>query len=148
MSENIDQQHVDQQQEAEHWKAGQKPAHSEWGKASEDHFGYASDEERRNRRGLEDWEMVEKMSVSQKRVPVWFLVVIGIVLLVAFGLSLPFWGDRPDHPRQWFGWGHLIAVAYFIVAGTFIYFMVNLFNPEMPDEDDCDPSKRENDGVE
>jgi len=138
-------EHQEKREEEDRWKTGQKPTHTDWGKAAGDHHGYASDEDRRNRRGLEDWELVEKMSSSRKRIPVWFFVVIAIVLLAAFGLSLPFWGDRPGHPRPWITWGHLIAVVYFVVAGTFIYFMVNLFNPESSGDEDCDPSKRHND---
>lgn len=42
---------------------------SQWGKETEGHFGYASDEERMAKRGLEDWELVEKISESQKGVP-------------------------------------------------------------------------------
>ncbi|PIW51520.1 MAG: hypothetical protein COW18_00605, partial [Zetaproteobacteria bacterium CG12_big_fil_rev_8_21_14_0_65_54_13] len=60
----------------------------------------------------------------------WFYAVIIGVLIVAFGLSLPFWGDRPDHARAWFTIGHLYAVLYFIVAFIFIFFMVNLYGSD------------------
>ena len=63
-----------------------------WGKTPEDHFGYESDEQRREKRGLEDWELVEKISESQPGVPPWFIAVIVVVLLVAVGLSFP--GNR------------------------------------------------------
>jgi len=102
----------------------------EWGKTSKDNYGYASDEERLNKRGMDDWEMVEHIPESQKRVPKWFYAVIIGVLIVAFGLSLPFWGDRPDHARAWFTIGHLYAVLYFIVAFIFIFFMVNLYGSD------------------
>jgi len=102
----------------------------EWGKAPADHYGYASDEERLEKRGLDDWEMVEHIPESQRRVPKWFYAVILGVLIVAFGLSLPFWGDRPDHARAWFTMGHFYAVLYFIVAFIFIFFMVNLYGSD------------------
>jgi len=141
MSQNEQQQTIEQAEDDDkRWETGRKPTQSEWGRESADHYGYASEEERRERRGLEDWELTEKMAASRKRVPLWFFVVIGIVLLAAFGLSLPFWGDRPDHPRPWLTWGHLLAVVYLLVAGGFVYFMVNVFNPESPDEEECDPS--------
>ena len=37
------------------------PVHTkgDWGALPQDNFGYASNEERREKRGLEDWEMVE-----------------------------------------------------------------------------------------
>ena len=73
----------------------QKPMEAtnvEWGKVSDDHYGYTSDAERLEKRGMDDWEMVEHIPKSQKRVPKWFYAVIFGVLMVAFGLSLPFLG--------------------------------------------------------
>jgi len=103
------------------------PVNKEWGKIPDDHFGYASEEERLNKRGLEDWELVEKIPESQRRVPAWFIGIIIMVLLVAFGLTLPFWGDRPEAPRAWFTWGHVAAAVYALIAGGFIYFMTTLY---------------------
>ncbi len=120
---------------------------AEWGKIPEDHFGYASDEERRRKRGLEDWELVEKIPESQRRVPKWFIAVIVMVLLVAFGLTLPFWGDRPDHPRPWFTWGHLIALVYFMIAAGFIWFMVGLYGSDRAGRLDNDPEKDDDDDI-
>ena len=122
-----------------------EPARSEWGQPDPDHYGYASEEERLKHRGLEDWELVEKIPESQQRVPKWFFVVIAIVLLAAFGLSLPFWGDRPDHPRPWFTWGHVLAIVYFAVAGGFIYFMVRLYGSGLGGRLDSDPAAEEDD---
>jgi len=126
------------------------PVKKEWGKLPEDHFGYASDEERRRKRGLEDWELVEKIPESQRRVPAWFLAIIVVVLIAAFGLTLPFWGDRPGHPRPWFTWGHVAAAVYALLASLFIYFMVTLYgskragrldNDQADDDDDIDMPK-------
>jgi len=125
-----------------------KPVKAEWGKESEDHYGYASEEERRNKRGLEDWELVEKIPESQNRVPKWFIAIIVMVLLVAFGLTLPFWGDRPDNPRPWFTWGHLAAVVYFLVAAAFIYFMVGLYGSDKGGRLDSDPNRDDDDDVD
>jgi len=100
---------------------------SEWGKKPEDHFGYASDEERLSKRGMEDWELVDKIPESQRGVPLWFIAVILVVLLIAIGLSFPFWGDRPGYERSWFNWGFVAAIVYLIVGGGFVYFMVNLY---------------------
>ncbi|HEX22213.1 MAG TPA: hypothetical protein ENH21_02140 [Chromatiales bacterium] len=99
-----------------------------WGEIPEDNFGYASDEERRAKRGLEDWELVEKVPDSQRGVPRWFLGVIVMVLLVAIGLSFPFWGDRPGYEREWINWGFGAAILYLAVFGTFVYFMVNMYS--------------------
>ena len=77
----------------------------DWGALPQDNFGYASNEERREKRGLEDWEMIEAIPESQERVPPWFFAVIGAVLLMAIGLSFPFWGVRPGHERPWLDWG-------------------------------------------
>ncbi len=120
----------------------------EWGKIPEDHFGYASEEERLNRRGMEDWELVEKIPESQKHMPKWFIVVVLMVLLMAFGLTMPFWGDRPDAPRPWFTWGHVAAVVYFGIAAGFIYFMVNLYGSEHGGRLDNDPEREEEDELD
>jgi len=118
---------------------------SEWGKQQEDHFGYASDEERLEKRGMEDWELVEKIPESQKRVPAWFIAIIVVVVIVAFGLTLPFWGDRPDNPRPWFTWGHVAAAVYALVAGAFIYFMVSNYGSKRAGRLDSDPEKEDDD---
>ena len=78
---------------------------SQWGKADAENFGYESDEARKSKRGLEDWELVEKIPESQKPVPYWFFAVVLVVLLVGIGLSFPFWGLRPGDNRPWLDWG-------------------------------------------
>lgn len=110
----------------------------EWGKESEDHYGYASEEERLAKRGLEDWELVEKIPESQRGVPKWFIAVIVCVLLVAIGLSFPFWGDRPGYERDWVDWGFAIALIYLLVFGSFVYFMVNMYGSNMAGRLDSD----------
>jgi hypothetical protein len=109
-----------------------------WGEIPDDNFGYASDEERRQKRGLEDWELVEKIPQSQKGVPKWFLAVIAAVLLVAIGLSFPFWGDRPGYEREWINWGFGAALLYLLVFGAFVYFMVNKYSPSVDGTEDMD----------
>jgi hypothetical protein len=103
---------------------------AEWGQTPTDHFGYNSDEERKAKRGLEDWEMVESLPSHQRGIPKWFLAVIGFVLLIAIGLSFPFWGDRPGFERAWFDWGFVLALVYLAVAGSFVYAMVRLYGPK------------------
>lgn len=101
---------------------------SSWGELRDDHFGYESDEERRAKRGLEDWELVETIPQSQKRVPYWFVAIIITVLLVAIGLSFPFWGQRPGHHVPWFNWGFVAAIFYIAAASALVYFMVQLYD--------------------
>ncbi len=108
---------------------------SSWGELPADHFGYASEDERKTKRGLEDWEMVEQMQFSQKGVPAWFLAVIGAVLLLAIGLSFPFWGDRPGYERAWIDWGFGVAILYLLVFGSFVYFMVNKYSTSVDGEE-------------
>ena len=112
--------------------------HKKWGEIPDDNFGYSSDEERRNKRGLEDWELVEKVPLSQKGVPKWFLAVIVAVLLVAIGLSFPFWGDRPGFEREWIDWGFGVAILYLLVFGGFVYIMVNKYSPSVDGTEDMD----------
>jgi hypothetical protein len=116
-----------------------------WGQVPDDNFGYASDEERRAKRGLEDWELLESVPRSQKGVPKWFIAVIVAVLLVAIGLSFPFWGDRPGYERDWINWGFGAALLYLAVFGAFVYFMVNKYSPSVDGMDDSaqTPTKQE-----
>ncbi len=100
---------------------------SQWGEKPQDHFGYASDEERRAKRGLEDWELVETIPESQKQIPYWFVAIIVVVLLVAIALSFPFWGNRKGHEPEWFNWGFVAAIFYIAAAGALVYFMVQLY---------------------
>lgn len=114
---------------------------SNWGKRPEDHFGYTSDEERMAKRGLEDWELVEKISESQKGVPYWFVGVIITVLLVAIGLSFPFWGNRPGVHPDWFNWGFVAALFYIAAASAVVYFMVQLYGSSSGGRLDSDKEK-------
>lgn len=119
----------------------QKPVNSKdisWGNLPDDHYGYASDTERLERRGLEDWEMVEHVPDGQKRVPVWFIACGVVLVLVAIGLSLPFWGDRPSHERPWLTMGHLYALFYVSGAFVLIYFMTRLYGSGSDSETDAD----------
>ena len=114
---------------------------SQWGKLDADHFGYKTEEDRKLKRGLEDWELVEKMPASQKPVPYWFYAVVAVVLLVGIGLSFPFWGLRPGDHRPWLDWGFLIALVYIAVAGTFVWYMVRMYGSSRAGRLDSDPEK-------
>ncbi len=116
---------------------------SQWGEKAEDHFGYASDEERRAKRGLEDWELVETIPESQKNIPYWFVAIIVVVLLVAIALSFPFWGNRPGHQPEWFNWGFVAALFYIAAAGALVYFMVQLYGSSSGGKLDSDKSADE-----
>ncbi len=118
---------------------------SRWGKLDDDHFGYESEEDRKAKRGLEDWELVEKMPASQKPVPYWFFAVVLVVLLVGVGLSFPFWGLRPGDQRPWIDWGFLIALVYIAVAGSFVWYMVRLYSSSRDGRSDSDPDKEKPD---
>lgn len=115
------------------------PVKPEWGQNPEDHFGYASDAERLARRGMEDWELVDKIPTSQRRIPYWFIAVVVIVLLVAVGLGFPFWGQRPGVKIEWFNWGFVAAIVYVAIAAAFVYFMTNLYGSERGGRLDNDP---------
>jgi len=115
------------------------PVKPEWGRNPGDHFGYASDEERLRKRGMEDWELVAKIPTSQRRVPYWFIAVVVVVLLIAVGLGFPFWGQRPGVKVEWFNWGFVAAIVYVAIAATFVYFMTNLYGSERAGRLDNDP---------
>ncbi len=127
----------------------QKPlagVESHWGEKPADHFGYDSDEERKSKRGLEDWELVEKIPESQKPVPYWFFAIVLVVLLVGIGLAFPFWGNRPGQERPWIDWGFAVAIAYIAVAGYFVFFMVRMYGSSTAgrlDSDSANESQRD-----
>lgn len=98
---------------------------AEWGKVDSNQMGYASEEERHKKRGLEDWEMVEKMQSSEHRIPYWFFALFGVLLLVAIGLTFPFWGVRPGYERSWFDWGIPAGVAWCVTMAAIIYYLVD-----------------------
>ncbi len=121
----------------------QTPVQPQWGQNPADHYGYASDDERLARRGMEDWELVTKIPESQRRVPYWFIAVVIIVLLVALGLGFPFWGQRPGVKVEWFNWGYVAAIFYVAGAGTFVYYMTNLYGSERGGRLENDPRAKD-----
>nr|SPS04445.1 conserved protein of unknown function [Candidatus Nitrotoga fabula] len=116
---------------------------SSWGEKRNDNFGYASDEERLAKRGLEDWELVETIPESQKKIPFWFIGVTVAVLLVAVGLSFPFWGLRPGDNRPWVDWGFIAAIFYVAAGSFFVRFMVNLYGSTLGGRLDSDKNCQE-----
>lgn len=123
-----------------------KPQH--WGEQNKDNFGYASDEERLEKRGMEDWELVEKIPASQRNVPYWFMAVVVIVLLVGVGLSFPFWGLRPGVTVDWRDWvkdpGFLGSLVYISAAAAFVYYMVYLYGSSSAGRLDSDQENESN----
>lgn len=106
-----------------------------------DHFGYASDEERRRKRGLEDWEMVNDIPTAQKPVPKWFVAIIVCVIFVSISLSFPFFGRRDFSVFNWSHWGMGVigAVVWIIVGSVFIYFMTRMYGSKTGGRLDNDP---------
>jgi hypothetical protein len=119
---------------------------SEWGEYRKDNFGYASDKERLEKRGMEDWELVEKIPDSQLKVPYWFWAVVVIVLLVGVGLSFPFWGLRPGVVVKWTDWvkdpGFLGSLVYIALAAAFVWYMVNMYGSKAAGRLDSDKEKQ------
>jgi len=97
-----------------------------WGEKSASNYGYADDQERLDKRGLEDWEMVETMEKSTIGIPYWFVAIFIVLLLVAIGLTFPFWGNRPGFERPYFDWGIPAGAAWVIVMSFVIYYFVDL----------------------
>lgn len=116
---------------------------SRWGEKDAENFGYRSEEERLAKRGLEDWELVERIPLSQKPVPYWFFGVVVVVLLVGIGLAFPFWGTRPGQQRSWIDWGFAVALGYIGVAGYFVFYMVRMYGSSLTGRLDTDPEKEQ-----
>jgi len=109
--------------------------------------GGQSPAKKKRKKGMSDEEIIASGDglENSSRVPRWFIAIIVVVLLAAYGLSLPFWGDRVDSPRPWYTWGHVAALAYIIVFGGFVYGMTMLYDPDnnTPEEDDDDTPSSE-----
>ena len=116
----------------------------EWGKDREDNYGYASKQERLDKRGLEDWEMVQTMNESTVSIPYWFIAIFFVLLLVAIGLTFPFWGNRPGFERDWFDWGIPMGVAWVVVMSFVIYYFVDLRHLLAKKKQDKEQAKNEN----
>ncbi len=106
--------------------------------------GGQSPAKKKRKKGMSDEEIIASGDglEDSSRVPRWFIAIIVVVILAAYGLSLPFWGDRVDSPRPWYTWGHVAALAYIIVFGGFVYGMTMLYDPDKndPEDDDDTPS--------
>jgi hypothetical protein len=98
----------------------------QWGEDRDDHLGYSSESDRITKRGLEDWEMVEKRADdSDHRIPYWFFGLFFVLLVVATGLTFPFWGVRPGFERPWFDWGIPAGIGWVVAMSALIYYMVD-----------------------
>lgn len=97
-----------------------------WGEEASDNFGYENKQERLDKRGLEDWEMVQTMNESTVSIPYWFIAIFFVLLIVAVGLTFPFWGNRPGYERDWFDWGIPAGVLWVVVMSFVIYYIVDL----------------------
>jgi len=120
----------------------------DWGESSDDNYGYASDEERRDKRGLEDWEMVSSMEKSEAGIPFWFIAIFFVLLLVAVGLTFPFWGNRPGYERPWFDWGIPAGVAWVVVMSALIYYFVDLRHVLKKKKEEAKKAQEEKDANE
>ncbi|MDQ6970116.1 MAG: hypothetical protein Q9M16_06385 [Mariprofundus sp.] len=88
--------------------------------------------------GMSDEEIIASGSglESSQRVPKWFWSILIVMILIAYGLTVPFWGDRAGSPREWFNWGHVAAFAYIAVFGSFVYFMTMMYGSDDENADD------------
>src|SRR3569833_3436345 len=62
---------------------------------------------------------------SDHRIPYWFIALLLVLLLVATGLTFPFWGVRPGFERPWFDWGIVAGAVWVTNKGGLIYYMVD-----------------------
>jgi len=102
-----------------------------------------SDKQTQARKNIENKGMTDEEIIasgvgleSSKRVPKWFWAIIVVVVLIAFALTEPFWGDRAGHPRPWFTWGHVGALAYIMVFGGCVYFMTTMYGDDGGEAED------------
>ena len=121
-------------------------------KKNEDSLAGEEPQAKRNitKQGMSDEEIIASGVglESKDRVPKWFWAIIVVVILIAYGLTLPFWGDRVDNPRPWFTWGHVGAFAYILVFGGFVYFMTTMSGGddggEAEDKEEYERLRRQN----
>ena len=80
--------------------------------------------------------LIHLLLSSIARRTVFTMSLIAAVLLVAIGLSFPFWGDRPGYEREWFDIGMGAAILYLFVFGGFVYYMVMYYSPSVDGMED------------
>jgi len=83
-----------------------------------------SEKEHRPKKGLEDWEMLQQREEPPLKIPYWFVILVGGLILVAVFLSFPLMGERAGYERPWLDWGLLVGVGYGVVALIAIYFIM------------------------
>ncbi|MDQ6974602.1 MAG: hypothetical protein Q9M10_06925 [Mariprofundaceae bacterium] len=109
-------------------------------------FGGAPSRPKKHKKGLSDDDIIASGEglEDSSRVPRWFFAIIAVVVVAAFALSLPFWGDRLASPRPWYTWGHAAALAYMLVFGGFVYAMTMMYDPDKGDTENEDDDRHEN----
>jgi len=102
---------------------------AQWEKLPSDHFGYMNDAQRRTKRGLEEWEMVNDHSsnhasdFSNGRWTRITLIVstVAIVLLYIYGVEI-----NPPHTQEWFKGAYreeiFLAIFFCILLYTSMLF--------------------------
>ena len=81
-------------------------------------------EEKSNRRGLEDWEMIQPQEETQIKIPYWAIILVSALILGGVLLSFPFLGVRDGFERPWLDWGLLVGVGYGVLSLALIYFFI------------------------
>lgn len=92
--------------------------------------------EERPNKGLEDWEFARERDEPPLRVPYWFPIAVGALLLGAIILTLPWLGIRKGYERPWLDWGLLVGAGYGVAFLGLIYLFMKTRKGQSGDKGD------------
>lgn len=98
-------------------------------------------EEFRPRKGLEDWEMLQQREEPPLKVPYWFFILVGGLLVFSILLTFPFMGVREGYERPWLDWGLLVGAGYGVISLIAIYFFMKKRKTKSEDKENSEVEK-------
>lgn len=101
-----------------------------------------SESEQRPNKGMEDWEFVQQKEEPPLKVPYWFPIVVGALILGGVLLTLPWMGIRKGYERPWLDWGLLIGAGYGVVFLVMIYFFMKTRKSRSGDAEESEKKKQ------
>ena len=98
--------------------------------------------EERPNKGMEDWEFAQEREETPLKVPYWFPIAVGALILGGILLTLPWLGIRKGYERPWLDWGLLIGAGYGVVFLGMIYFFMKTRKNQSGDAEESEEKKR------
>ena len=98
--------------------------------------------EDRPKKGMEDWEFAQQREEPPLKVPYWFPIAVGALILGAIILTLPWLGIRKGYERPWLDWGLLVGAGYGVAFLGLIYFFTKTRKKQSGDTEESEEKKQ------